>query len=54
LKAALLCCREARANLLATQPFAATFGKARTRKRPRLAVDSFEEFAKRVDDRMAR
>jgi nuclear GTP-binding protein len=34
--------KAARASLVATQPFGATFGKKQTRKRPKLASDSYE------------
>lgn len=43
-----------RVNLVQTQPFAATFGKKQTRKRPKLAVDSYAELlqqAEEVEDR---
>jgi hypothetical protein len=42
-----------RHNLLATQPFQATFGKGSgsKRKRPRLAVDNLEELASRAEER---
>ncbi|GAB4818770.1 hypothetical protein N2152v2_005816 [Parachlorella kessleri] len=38
-----------RANLVQTQPFASTFGKKQTRKRPKLAVDSYDELAQQAE-----
>jgi nuclear GTP-binding protein len=35
--------KEARASLVATQPFSSTFGKKQTRKRPKLSVDSYQD-----------
>lgn len=32
-------------NLLATQPFQSTFGALKTRKKPRMASDSYAEMA---------
>jgi hypothetical protein len=37
-----------RANLVQTQPFATTFGKAATRKRPKLGVDSYADLLNQV------
>ncbi len=37
--------KAARASLVQTQPFAATFGAKRTRKRPKLAADSLADLA---------
>lgn len=41
--------KAARAHLLATQPFDATFGKKRTRKRPRLAAEDMSDLAARTN-----
>ena len=35
--------KAARTALVTTQPFASTFGKKQTRKRPKIAVDSYED-----------
>ena len=40
----------ARASLVATQPFRATFGKNQTRKRPKLASDSYETLVSRAEE----
>lgn len=40
--------KAARSHLLATQPFDATFGKKRTRKRPRLAAEDLADLAART------
>lgn len=37
-----------RTSLVATQPFVNTFGKKQTRKRPKLAVDSYEDLLQQV------
>ena len=41
--------RAARASLVATQPFAATFGAKQTRKRPRLAAESYGDLQGRAE-----
>ncbi len=41
--------KAARAHLLATQPFDSTFGKKRTRKRPRLAAEDLSDLAARTN-----
>ena len=38
-----------RASLVTTQPFSATFGKKQTRKRPKLATDSYADLASAAD-----
>ncbi len=43
--------KQARASLLATQPFADTFGPGKKRKRPKLAIESLEEMAQAADDK---
>lgn len=40
--------KPARANLVQVQPFATTFGKAATRKRPKLGVDSYADLVQQV------
>jgi nuclear GTP-binding protein len=35
--------RQSRSHLLATQPFKETFGAKQTRKRPRIAAESYQE-----------
>lgn len=35
--------KQAKASLVATQPFSATFGKKQTRKRPKIATDSYAD-----------
>ena len=35
--------KQSRAHLLTAQPFTSTFGKKQTRKRPRLAMESYAE-----------
>ncbi|GFR50420.1 hypothetical protein Agub_g12637 [Astrephomene gubernaculifera] len=42
--------KQARASLLATQPFSDTFGPKKQRKRPKLAVESLEDLAQNVGD----
>ena len=42
--------KAARMHLLTTQPFAATFGKGRQRKRPRLATDDLSTLLTRSQD----
>lgn len=37
-----------RTSLVATQPFAATFGVKKTRKRPKISVDSYEDLLAKV------
>mmetsp|Transcript_35555 Transcript_35555/g.78915 ORF Transcript_35555/g.78915 Transcript_35555/m.78915 type:complete len:702 (+) Transcript_35555:106-2211(+) len=43
--------KQARANLLTTQPFQDTFGPNRKRKRPKLAVDSLDELVNHVENK---
>ncbi|KAL4857344.1 Nuclear/nucleolar GTPase 2 [Chlorella vulgaris] len=40
--------KPARANLVQVQPFATTFGKAATRKRPKLGVDSYADLVQQA------
>lgn len=42
--------KAARASLVATQPFNATFGKKQTRKRPKLSVDSYQQLLAQAED----
>ena len=44
----------ARAGVLATQPFAATFGKKQSRKRPKLAVESLGDMVAVAGERAAK
>ncbi|GLC34322.1 Nuclear/nucleolar GTPase 2 [Pleodorina starrii] len=46
--------KQARASMLATQPFADTFGPKKQRKRPKLAVESLEDLAQNVGDKSER
>ena len=41
--------KAARASLVQTQPFAATFGAKHTRKRPKLAADSLADLVSTAD-----
>jgi hypothetical protein len=41
--------KQVRASLVATQPFADTFGKSKKRKKPKLLVDSLEELVQAAD-----
>ncbi|EFJ47260.1 hypothetical protein VOLCADRAFT_81595 [Volvox carteri f. nagariensis] len=43
--------KQARASLLATQPFADTFGPKKQRKKPKLAVESLEDLVQTVGDK---
>ncbi|GIM05189.1 hypothetical protein Vretimale_9632 [Volvox reticuliferus] len=43
--------KQARGSLLATQPFADTFGPKKQRKRPKLAVESLEDLAQTIEDK---
>lgn len=40
----------ARASLIATQPFSATFGKKQTRKRPKLSTDSYQDLLAKAEE----
>lgn len=40
--------KAARVNLVQTQPFASTFGKQATRKRPKLSADSYADMLQMV------
>jgi nuclear GTP-binding protein len=42
--------KEARASLTATQPFAQAFGAKQTRKRPRLAAETYADLLGRAAD----
>ena len=43
--------KQARVNLLATQPFKDTFGADRKRKRPKLGCDSIVELMLKVEEK---
>lgn len=43
--------KQARSSLVATQPFADTFGPKKQRKRPKLAVENLEDLAQTAGDK---
>ncbi|KXZ54741.1 hypothetical protein GPECTOR_4g810 [Gonium pectorale] len=43
--------KQARASLIATQPFSDTFGPKKQRKRPKLSVESIEDLVKDIGDK---